>query len=113
MGLLVALVSRVPARVETKLLAAFLTIVVLLIAMGAVGLRVLSGVNQSTEQLIQLQRKIAAYRQMQHDTTGQLRVRSASSISSAMTSTAWSLWRRTSWIFSAKSGRTIAGLPMS
>jgi signal transduction histidine kinase/DNA-binding response OmpR family regulator len=69
---LVALVSRVPARVETKLLAAFLAIVVLLIATGAVGLRVLSGVNQNTEQLIQLQRKIAAYRQMQHDTTSQL-----------------------------------------
>ena len=35
---LVDLVSRVPARVEVKLLAAFLIIEVLLILMGAVGL---------------------------------------------------------------------------
>ncbi|HME21837.1 MAG TPA: ATP-binding protein [Acetobacteraceae bacterium] len=71
-SLLVRLVSRVPARVETKLLASFLTIVVLLIVLGAVGLRVLSGVNQRTVELVKLQRKIAAYRQVQHDTTNQL-----------------------------------------
>jgi signal transduction histidine kinase len=40
--------------------------------MGAVGLQVLSGVNRRTEELIQLQRKIDAYRQVQHDTTSQL-----------------------------------------
>jgi signal transduction histidine kinase len=39
---------------------------------GAVGLYVLSGVNQRTEELIKLQRKIEAYRQVQHDTTSQL-----------------------------------------
>jgi len=69
---LVDLVSRVPARVQVKLLAAFLTIVVLLIVMGAVGLQVLSGVNQRTDELNRLQRKIEAYRQVQHDITSQL-----------------------------------------
>jgi signal transduction histidine kinase/cell division protein FtsB len=70
--LLVDSVARVPARVQTKLLVAFLTIVGLLIVLGAVGLQVLSGVNQQTQELIKLQRKIAAYRQVQHDTTKQL-----------------------------------------
>src|SRR5262249_55994146 len=69
---LVGLVSRVPARIQTKLLAAFLTIATLLILVGAVGLQVLSGVNERTEELIKLQRKIEAYRQGQHDTTSQL-----------------------------------------
>jgi signal transduction histidine kinase/CheY-like chemotaxis protein len=68
----VGLVSRVPARVEIKLLTAFLAIEVLLIVMGAVSLEVLSGVNQRTDELIKLQRKIEAYRQVQHDTTTQL-----------------------------------------
>jgi signal transduction histidine kinase len=72
MDALVGLVSRVPARVQTKLLAAFLAIAILLIMMGGVGLQLLSGVNQRTEELIKLQRKIEAYRQVQHDTTTQL-----------------------------------------
>jgi signal transduction histidine kinase len=79
MDALVGLVSRVPARVQIKLLAAFLAIVALLIMVGAVGLYVLSGVNARTEELIKLQRKIEAYRQVQHDTTNQLY-----SVSSAM-----------------------------
>ena len=53
---LVDLVSRVPTRVQVKLMAAFLAIVVLLIAMGAVGLQVLSGVNLRTVELNELQR---------------------------------------------------------
>ena len=69
---LVALVSRTPARVQTKLLAAFLAIAALLVLLGAVGLQVLSGINRRTETLIQSQRKIAAYRQIQHDTVSQL-----------------------------------------
>jgi len=69
---LVDLVSRVPTRVQVKLMAAFLAIVVLLIAMGAVGLQVLSGVNQRTDDLNRLQRKIEAYRQVQHGITSQL-----------------------------------------
>jgi signal transduction histidine kinase len=69
---LVSLVARVPARVHAKLLVAFLAIVILLIIVGAVGLQTLSAVNRRAEHLVQLQRKIAAYRQLQHDTTGQL-----------------------------------------
>jgi signal transduction histidine kinase/CheY-like chemotaxis protein len=70
--LLVGSVARLPWRVQTKLLAAFLAIAALLIALGAVGLYTLSGVNQRTEELIKSERKIAAYRQVQHDTTSQL-----------------------------------------
>src|SRR5258706_10709129 len=46
--------------------------VVLLIVVGAVGFEVLSGVNRRAEEAVTLQRKIAAYRQLQHDTTAQL-----------------------------------------
>jgi signal transduction histidine kinase len=66
------LVARVRASVHTKLLAAFLAMVALLIAAGGVGLRALGDVNKRAEDLVTLQRKIAAYRQLQHDTTGQL-----------------------------------------
>ena len=69
---LIGLVARWPARVQTKLLIAFLSIVGLLIVLGTVGLKVLSGVNNETNELITLQRKIAAYHQVQHDTTSQL-----------------------------------------
>ena len=68
----VDIVSRLPARVQTKLLAAFLVMAALLMLMGAVGLQALQGVNRQTEELIRLQRKIAAFRQVQHDTTAQL-----------------------------------------
>jgi CHASE3 domain sensor protein len=67
--LAVDLVSRAPARVQTKLLVAFLAMVALLILLGAVGLQVLSWENRQRQELIELQRKIAAYRQVQHDTT--------------------------------------------
>jgi hypothetical protein len=50
MSPLVSLVSRVPARVQFKLLAAFLAIAMLLIMVGAVGLQVLSGVYQRADQ---------------------------------------------------------------
>src|SRR5207249_9961586 len=77
-NLLVGPVARLPVRVQTKLLAAFLAIAALLIALGAVGLYTLSGVNERTVELIRSERKIAAYRQVQHDTTSQLyRVTSA------------------------------------
>ncbi|MCA1444566.1 GAF domain-containing protein [Ensifer sp. IC4062] len=69
---LIGWVARLPVRVQTKLLIAFLSIVGLLIVLGAVGLQVLSGVNDQTTELIKLQRRIAAYRQVQHDTTNQL-----------------------------------------
>ena len=73
------LVARVPVSIHAKLLAAFLAIVVLLITVGAVGLQVLSEVNRRAEELVKLERKIAAYRQLQRDTTAQL-----SNISSAL-----------------------------
>ena len=66
------LVARTPAPVYAKLLVAFLAIVALLITVGAVGLQMLSDVNRRAEDLVRLQRKIAAYRQLQHDTTAQL-----------------------------------------
>src|SRR5882724_6751729 len=69
---LIRLVSRAPLSVHGKLLAAFLAIVVLLVILGAVGLRAISDVNRRAEDLVKLQRKIAAYRQLQHDTTAQL-----------------------------------------
>jgi signal transduction histidine kinase/CheY-like chemotaxis protein len=71
-NVLVSPVARLPWRVQTKLLVAFLAIVALLIALGAIGLYELSAVNQRTEELIKSERKIAAYRQVQHDTTSQL-----------------------------------------
>ena len=71
-NLLVGPVARLPWRVQTKLLVAFLAIVALLIALGAIGIYELSAVNQRTEELIKSERKIAAYRQVQHDTTSQL-----------------------------------------
>jgi len=71
-NLAVDAVSRVPARVQTKLLVTFLAMVVLIGLLGAVGLGVLSGMNERTEELIELQRKIAAYHNVQHDTTRQL-----------------------------------------
>jgi signal transduction histidine kinase len=69
---LVGLVARLPVAIRTKLLAAFLAIVVLLVLLGAIGLQVLAGANQRAEELVKLQRKIAAYRQLQNDTTAQL-----------------------------------------
>ena len=69
---LVDLMSRIPARVQVKLFAAFLAIEVLLVLLGAVALQVLAGVSDRTDELIRLQRKIEAYRQVQNDTTSQL-----------------------------------------
>ncbi|MBI4525355.1 MAG: GAF domain-containing protein [Deltaproteobacteria bacterium] len=66
------LVARVPTTVHKKLLAAFLVIVLLLITVGGMGLLVLNHSNRRAKELVELQRKIAAYRQLQHDTTAQL-----------------------------------------
>jgi signal transduction histidine kinase len=65
-------VARVRASVHTKLLLAFLAIVALMLAAAVVGLRALTEVNRRAEDMVQLQRKIAAYRQLNHDTIGQL-----------------------------------------
>jgi signal transduction histidine kinase len=65
-------IARLPAHVYTKLLTAFLIIAALLVAVGAVGLGALGEANRRAEELVQLHRKTAAYRQLQHDTTAQL-----------------------------------------
>jgi signal transduction histidine kinase len=65
-------VARAPVSIYTKLLAAFLTIAGLLIIVSAVGVVELEQVNQRASDLVKIQRKIAAYRQLQHDTTAQL-----------------------------------------
>jgi signal transduction histidine kinase len=70
--LLPRLVARAPFTVHTKLIGAFFAIVALLIIFGVVVLQVLSGVNRRSEELSQLRRKVAAFRQLQHDTTAQL-----------------------------------------
>ena len=57
---------------ETKLLVAFLAMVALLVVLGAVGLGVLGDAHRRSDELIRLERKIAAYRQVQQDTTAQL-----------------------------------------
>ena len=69
---LVEYVGRIPAPVRTKLLAAFLLIELLLVALGATGLLALREVEQRGGDLAALQHKIDAYRQMQHDTLRQL-----------------------------------------
>jgi signal transduction histidine kinase len=65
-------VARAPVSIYAKLLAAFLTIAGLLVVVSAVGLAELEAVNRRGEDLVKIQRKIAAYRQLQHDTTAQL-----------------------------------------
>src|SRR6185436_4592554 len=65
-------VARAPASIYAKLLTAFLVIAGLLVIVGVVGLAALDTVNLRTEELVKIQRKIAAYRQLQHDTIAQL-----------------------------------------
>jgi signal transduction histidine kinase len=66
------LVAKAPVTVHTKLIGAFFAIVALLIIFGVVVIQVLSGINRRSEELSQLRRKVAAFRQLQHDTTTQL-----------------------------------------
>jgi signal transduction histidine kinase/CheY-like chemotaxis protein len=66
------LVARVPAPIGIKLLVAFLAIVLLLIALGAAGLQALNGSNGRAEHLGALQRKVAAYRELQNGANSQL-----------------------------------------
>jgi signal transduction histidine kinase len=64
---LIRLVARMPVAVHTKLLAAFLAMVALLLTVGAVGLYTLSTVNRRAEELRRLQTKNAAYRVLQYE----------------------------------------------
>ena len=58
--------ARIPASIETKLMVAFLAIAALLVAVGAASVVGLAAVNERSADLVKLQRKIAAYRQIQH-----------------------------------------------
>ena len=71
-GLFPQLVARISAKVHTKLLVAFLGIVVMFAALGGVGLGVLHQSHERTESLIRAQDKIAAYRLLQRNITEQL-----------------------------------------
>ena len=53
-------------------MCAFLAIVTIMLVSGYVSLRALNEVNQRAEDMVQLQRKIGAYRQLNHDTLVQL-----------------------------------------
>ena len=66
------LIARVRATIHAKLLVAFAMMVLLLVAASAIGLRALMDVNKRVEDMVNLQRKIAAYRQLNHDTISQL-----------------------------------------
>ncbi|WFU15926.1 sensor histidine kinase [Bradyrhizobium sp. CB3481] len=57
---------------RTKLLAAFLVIEMLLISVGVIGLLSLREADQRANQVVALQHKIEAYRQVQHNTLRQL-----------------------------------------
>ena len=72
LDLLPGAVARIPASIETKLLVAFLAIAALLVGVGAASVLALAEVKERAADLVKLQRKIAAYRQIQHNTTLQL-----------------------------------------
>jgi signal transduction histidine kinase len=64
--------ARLPWPIRAKLTASLFALVGLLVAIGGVSLMELGNVNRRAEDLVKLQRKIAAYRQIQQDTTAQL-----------------------------------------
>jgi signal transduction histidine kinase len=62
---LARLVARAPAKVRTKLLAAFLVIAALLVLVTVFGLRVLAQANSRVERLGEIQRRSAQYQALQ------------------------------------------------
>src|SRR5689334_3130665 len=60
------------ASLRTKLLLAFFVIEMLLVSVGLIGLLSLREADQRANQVVGLQQKIEAYRQMQHNTLRQL-----------------------------------------
>src|SRR5215216_2815541 len=66
---LVRAVGRLPAKVHTKLLIAFVGTAVLLVAVGVFGLRVLAESNDRVAKLGALQQRAFAYGKLQSDTT--------------------------------------------
>jgi len=65
-------VARRNATIHTKLLTAFLLITLLLLSASGAGVYALNEMHRHAEQTLQLQRKIGAYRQLNHDTIAQL-----------------------------------------
>jgi signal transduction histidine kinase len=65
---LVRAVGRLPAKVHTKLLVAFVGTAVLLVAVGGLGLRVLAQSNDRVGRLGPLQERAAAYGKLHSDT---------------------------------------------
>jgi signal transduction histidine kinase len=65
---LVRAVGRVPARVHTKLLVAFVGTVLLVVVLGLLGLRLLGQSNERVETLGTLQERAFAYGRLQSDT---------------------------------------------
>jgi signal transduction histidine kinase len=66
-GPLVRAVGRIPAKVRTKLLVAFVGTVVMLVVVGLLGIRVLGDSNSRVERLGALQQRAAAYRELRTD----------------------------------------------
>ena len=61
---LVRAVGRVPAKVHTKLLVAFVATALLVVAVGVLGVRLLGQSNERVESLGELQRRSAAYSEL-------------------------------------------------
>jgi signal transduction histidine kinase len=66
-NLFVRAVARIPAKVRTKLLVAFLGIAALLVLIALLGLRVLGQSNSRAEHLGALQLQVAGYQQLEAD----------------------------------------------
>jgi hypothetical protein len=66
---LVRAVGRLPAKVHTKLLVAFVGTAVLVVAVGLLGLRVLGQSNDRAERLGALQKRAFAYGKLHSDTS--------------------------------------------
>jgi signal transduction histidine kinase len=64
---LVRAVGRIPARVRTKLLVAFVGTAVLVVVVGLLGLRVLGQANERVARLGALQQRASAYGKLQSD----------------------------------------------
>ncbi len=65
-------IARIKASVYIKLLVAFLGIVILMVVLGAVGLKELESADNRAARLVKVERQIAVYRRLQHNATRQL-----------------------------------------
>ena len=64
---LVRAIGRLPAKVHTKLLVAFLATALLVVVVGLLGLRVLGQSNERVETIRELHTRALAYGQLQSD----------------------------------------------